>query len=61
MPQTYVVTGAAGFIGSHLAERLLRDGQRVRIIDNLLTGDSSASRISHSRWVRRPVDHNRQH
>ncbi len=39
MPQTYVVTGAAGFIGSHLAERLLRDGQRVRAIDNLLTGD----------------------
>ena len=39
MPDTYIVTGAAGFIGSHLAERLLRDGQRVRVIDNLLTGD----------------------
>lgn len=38
MPQTYVVTGAAGFIGSHIAERLLRDGKRVRVIDNLLTG-----------------------
>ena len=38
MPDTYVVTGAAGFIGSHIAERLLRDGQRVRVIDNLLTG-----------------------
>ena len=38
MPQTYVVTGAAGFIGSHIAEQLLRDGQRVRVIDNLLTG-----------------------
>ena len=38
MPHTYVVTGAAGFIGSHIAERLLRDGQRVRVIDNLLTG-----------------------
>ena len=39
MPQTYVVTGAAGFIGSHLAERLLRDGKRARVIDNLLTGN----------------------
>ena len=38
MPQTYVVTGAAGFIGSHIAERLLREGQRVSVIDNLLTG-----------------------
>ena len=38
MPDCYVVTGAAGFIGSHIAERLLRDGQRVRVIDNLLTG-----------------------
>ena len=38
MPETYVITGAAGFIGSHIAERLLRDGQRVRVIDNLLTG-----------------------
>ena len=38
MSQAYVVTGAAGFIGSHIAERLLRDGQRVRVIDNLLTG-----------------------
>lgn len=38
MPETFIVTGGAGFIGSHLAERLLRDGQRVRVIDNLLTG-----------------------
>ncbi len=38
MSQIYVVTGAAGFIGSHIAERLLRDGQRVRVIDNLITG-----------------------
>ncbi len=38
MPSTYLVTGGAGFIGSHIAESLLKDGQRVRIIDNLLTG-----------------------
>ena len=35
---TYLVTGGAGFIGSHLAARLLRDGHRVRVLDNLFTG-----------------------
>ncbi len=39
MTQTYIVTGGAGFIGSHIAERLLKDGHRVRVIDNLLTGN----------------------
>jgi len=38
MPETYVITGGAGFIGSHIAERLLRDGHRVRIVDNFATG-----------------------
>ncbi len=33
-----LVTGGAGFIGSHLAERLLKDGNKVVIIDNLSTG-----------------------
>src|ERR671918_416211 len=38
MPRT-VVTGAAGFIGSHLVEALLERGHSVVGIDNLLTGD----------------------
>jgi UDP-glucose 4-epimerase len=35
---TILVTGGAGFIGSHLCERLLVEGQRVRVIDNLSSG-----------------------
>ncbi len=34
----YLVTGGAGFIGSHLAEELTRRGERVRVVDNLSTG-----------------------
>jgi len=33
-----LVTGGAGFIGSHLCERLLKDGHEVLAMDNLLTG-----------------------
>jgi UDP-glucose 4-epimerase len=36
--KTVVVTGGAGFVGSHLCERLLRDGCRVISIDNYFTG-----------------------
>ena len=35
---TYLVTGGAGFIGSHLVTRLVEDGHRVRVLDNLCTG-----------------------
>lgn len=34
----YLVTGGAGFIGSHLTEELIRRGERVRVIDSLITG-----------------------
>jgi nucleoside-diphosphate-sugar epimerase len=34
----FVVTGGAGFIGSHLVHRLLAEGGRVRVVDNLATG-----------------------
>jgi nucleoside-diphosphate-sugar epimerase len=37
----YLVTGGAGFIGSHLAEELVRRGQRVRVADSLVTGRRS--------------------
>jgi nucleoside-diphosphate-sugar epimerase len=34
----YLVTGGAGFIGSHLCEELSRRGERVRVVDSLITG-----------------------
>ena len=36
--KTTVVTGGAGFIGSHLCRRLVKDGQRVIALDNYFTG-----------------------
>ncbi len=34
----YLVTGGAGFIGSHIVDRLVADGQEVRVLDNFFTG-----------------------
>src|SRR5687768_364382 len=37
--ETVLVTGGAGFIGSYLCERFLKDGYSVICLDNLYTGD----------------------
>lgn len=53
-----LVTGGAGFIGSHLVERLLQEGHDVVCIDNLCTG--SANNIAHLKGNSRFtfIDHN---
>lgn len=38
MPKTILVTGGAGFVGSHLCERLVQDGHTVISLDNYFTG-----------------------
>ena len=34
-----LITGAAGFLGSHLCDRFIKEGYRVVGMDNLITGD----------------------
>jgi nucleoside-diphosphate-sugar epimerase len=45
----YLVTGGAGFIGSHLTEELVRRGEHVRVVDNLVTG--KRENLAHIRGV----------
>ena len=40
MSKRYLVTGGAGFIGSHIVRRLVSEGAEVRVVDNLSTGQA---------------------
>lgn len=56
-PRTWLITGVAGFIGSHLLEALLRLGQKVVGVDNLTTGsprnlDHVQEAVSSEAWAR---------
>ena len=37
--KSVLITGAAGFLGSHLCDRFIKEGYRVIGMDNLITGD----------------------
>ena len=56
-PRRWLITGAAGFIGSHLLETLLRNDQHVTGLDNFSTGsprnlDDVRGRVSDAQWAR---------
>ena len=63
-PLRSLITGGAGFVGSHLCERLIAEGHEVICIDNLLTGrrENISQLIDHPRFVfiehdvTRPID-----
>jgi len=48
-PRTILVTGGAGFIGSHITDRLLEKGYEVGVLDNLFSGNKSNLQDQHSK------------
>jgi UDP-glucose 4-epimerase len=60
MPRNILITGGAGFIGSHLAERLVASGDRVTVIDDLSTGQvanlAALTGNQHFRFVQDSVE-----
>ena len=49
-PEKNLVTGGAGFVGSHLVDRLIKSGEKVICLDNFFTG--SKENIEH--WIGHP-------
>ncbi|EER07853.1 nad dependent epimerase/dehydratase, putative, partial [Perkinsus marinus ATCC 50983] len=47
--ETVLVTGGSGFIGSNLVEELLELGYKVRVLDNLVTGNIQYLPLDHPR------------
>ena len=42
-----VITGGSGFVGSYLCEKLINDGHKIIVIDNLLTGSTETVSYTH--------------
>ena len=49
-PLKHLVTGGAGFLGSHLVDRLMQKGEKVICLDNFFTG----SRRNIAQWIQHP-------